>query len=104
MLFDFCHYGWIVEDSARHLAVTTTKTQDQVEGRLLLNVVVTESASILELLSSENQSLLIRRDALLVLNLGLDVINGVRWLHIQCDGLSGQSLDKNLDLIWVGGG
>jgi hypothetical protein len=38
-----------------------------VEGGLLLNVVVGEGATILKLLSSENEALLDRRKALLVL-------------------------------------
>ncbi|ORY07323.1 hypothetical protein K493DRAFT_106674 [Basidiobolus meristosporus CBS 931.73] len=42
---------------------TTTKTENQVEGRLLLDVVVGESTAILELLTSEDQTLLIRRDS-----------------------------------------
>ena len=41
-----------------------------MEGRLLLNVVVRESAAILELLTSEDQTLLIGRDTFLVLDLG----------------------------------
>jgi len=39
---------------------------------------------------------LVRGDALLVLDLGLDVLNGVRGLNIQGDGLAGQSLDEDL--------
>ena len=48
-----------------------------MEGRFLLNVVVRESSAVLELLSGENETLLIGRDAFLVLNLGLHVVNGV---------------------------
>jgi len=75
---------------------TTTESQDQVKGRFLLDVVVAESTSVLELLSSEDESLLIGRDALLVLNLGLDVLNGVAWLDFEGDGLSGEGLNENL--------
>jgi hypothetical protein len=32
----------------------------------------------------------------LVLNLAFDVVNGVTALHLQCDGLAGQGLDKYL--------
>ena len=39
-----------------------------MKGGLLLNVVVRESAALLELLAGEDQALLIRRDALLVLD------------------------------------
>ena len=38
----------------RGLNDTTTQTEDQVEGRLLLDVVVGKSAAILELLSGED--------------------------------------------------
>ena len=38
-----------------------------MEGGLLLDVVVRESAAVLELLASEDQTLLVRRDPLLVL-------------------------------------
>jgi len=51
-----------------------------VEGGLLLDVVVGQSAAILELLSGEDQALLVRGNALLVLDLGLDVVDGVTAL------------------------
>ena len=67
-----------------------------MEGGLLLDVVVGESAAILELLSGEDESLLVGRDALLVLDLGLHVVNGVRALHIEGDGLSSEGLHEDL--------
>jgi hypothetical protein len=42
------------------LLSTGQKTKHQVQSRLLLNVVVTQSAAILQLLTSENQALLVR--------------------------------------------
>jgi len=48
-----------------------------VERRLLLDVVVSQGASIFELLSGEDQSLLIRGDTFLVLDLLFDVLNGI---------------------------
>jgi len=68
---------------------TTTQTKDKVESRLLLDVVVAQSAAVFELLASEDKTLLIRRDALLVLNLALDVVDGVRRLNLKGDGLAG---------------
>ena len=44
---------------------TTAQTKNQVQRRLLLDVVIRKSAAILELLSSENQTLLIGRNAYL---------------------------------------
>merc|ERR1719201_265964 len=67
-----------------------------MEGALLLDVVVGESSSVLQLLASEDQSLLIWGDSLLVLDLGLDVLNGVRWFDLKGDGLSSQGLDEDL--------
>jgi len=67
-----------------------------VKGGLLLDVVVTESSTILELLSSEDESLLIGWDTLLVLDLGFDVLDGVCWLNIKGDGLTSQGLDEDL--------
>merc|ERR1712062_388653 len=67
-----------------------------MEGALLLDVVVGESSSVLQLLASEDQSLLIWGDSLLVLDLGLDVLNGVRWLDLEGDGLPGEGLDEDL--------
>ena len=77
-------------------ATTTAKAQHKVEGRLLLDVVVRESAAVLELLASEDQALLVWRDALLVLDLGLDVLDRVRWLNLERDGLARQGLDEDL--------
>jgi hypothetical protein len=68
---------------------TTTQTEDKVESRLLLDVVVAQGAAVFELLASEDKTLLIRRDALLVLDLGLDVVDGVGRLNLKGDGLAG---------------
>jgi hypothetical protein len=45
---------------------TTTQAEHQVEGRLLLDVVIRKGAAVLELLAGEDQALLVRRDTLLV--------------------------------------
>lgn len=60
-----------------------------MKGRLLLNVVVGEGAAVFKLLPRENQTLLVRGDALLVLDLGLDVVNGIAGLDLKSDGLAG---------------
>jgi len=48
------------------LLTTTTQAQHEVQGRLLLDVVVRKSAAVLQLLTSEDQTLLVRGDSLLV--------------------------------------
>merc|ERR1712241_1431782 len=75
---------------------TSSQSQDKMEGGLLLDVVVRKGPAILQLLSSKDQPLLVWGDALLVLDLGLDILNGVRRLHLQGDGLPGQCLDEDL--------
>jgi hypothetical protein len=54
-----------------------------VKSGLFLDVVVAQSAAILELLSGEDETMLIWGDSFLVLDLGLDVVNGVRRLDIK---------------------
>jgi hypothetical protein len=67
-----------------------------VESGFLLDVVVRESASVFELFSSEDESLLVRRNSFLVLNLSLDIFNSIRGFYVQSDGLASQSLDEDL--------
>merc|ERR1712146_675129 len=76
--------------------VASTKAEHEVEGRLLLDVVVRQGAPILELLASEDQTLLVGGDALLVLDLGLDVLDRVGGLDLEGDGLAGQGLHEDL--------
>jgi hypothetical protein len=74
------------------------KTEHQVEGALLLDVVISKRAPILELLAGKDEPLLVRGNALLVLDLGLDVVNGVGRLHLEGDGLAGEGLNEDLHL------
>lgn len=69
-----------------------------MKGAFLGYVVVSQGTTILQLLAREDQTLLIRGDPFLVLNFGLDVLNGVRTLNLESDGLAGQSLHKDLHL------
>ena len=74
---------------------TSSQSEDQMESGLLLDVVVGERSSVFELLSSENESLLVRRDAFLVLDFLLHVFDGVRALNFEGDGLSSEGLDED---------
>jgi len=70
------------------LLSSSTETEDKVKGGLLLDVVIRKGAAILELLSGEDETLLIRGDSFLVLDLRLDVVDRVRRLNIERDGLT----------------
>ena len=88
-------YLGVVEDPAWDLAVTTTQAEHQVKRRLLLDVVVSKGAAIFELLAREDEALLVGRDAFLVLDLGLDHVDGVRGLHLEGDGLAREGFHED---------
>ena len=67
-----------------------------MESTLLLDVVVTQRAAILELLASKDETLLVRRNTLLVLDLTLDIVNRVRRLDLQSNSLASEGLDEDL--------
>ena len=74
----------------------SAQAQHQMQSALLLNIVVAESAPILQLLPRKDEALLVRWNALLVLNLGLHVLNSIAGLHIQSNSLASESLDEYL--------
>ena len=78
------------------LALATTKAQDKMQCRLLLDVVVREGAAFLELLSGEDEALLIWWDAFLLLDLALHILDGVVGLNLKGNGLASEGLDEDL--------
>merc|ERR1712216_707605 len=96
LLVDVLDLLWLGVGLLLTLLTTTTKTEHQVQGRLLLDVVVGKSSSVLELLTGEDKSLLVRWDSLLVLDLGLHIFDCVRRLNLKSDGLASQCLHKDL--------
>jgi len=75
---------------------TTSQTQHQVQGRLLLDVVITQRPSIFQLFTSEDQPLLLRRDTFFILNLRLYILDGIIGFHIQCNSFTREGLHKDL--------
>merc|ERR1712179_855518 len=75
---------------------TSPKPEHEMECALFLNVVVAEGTSVLELLSSEDQPLLIWGDSLLILDFCFDILDGIRRLDLKGDGLAGQGLHEDL--------
>jgi len=97
------------------LLATTTETEDEVEGRFLLDVVVREGAAVFELLAGEDQALLIWGNAFFVcgkkgvsvvvmigvyyirtLNFGLDIVDRVGGFDLEGDGFARKGLDEDL--------
>ena len=63
---------------------------------LLLDVIVGQCATVFQLLAREDEALLVRRDALLVLDFLFHVVDRVGRLDVQRDGLARQRLDEDL--------
>ena len=61
-----------------------------------LNDIIRKGTAILQLLPSENETLLVGRNPLLVLNLGLHVIDSVERSNFEGDGLAIQGLYEDL--------
>merc|ERR1719198_204439 len=68
---------------------TSSESENQVKSRLLLDVVIGEGSSILKLLTGEDESLLIWWNTFFILNFGFDVLDGVGWLDIESNCLTG---------------
>ena len=60
----------------------------------LLNVVIAEGPSIFQLLARKDKPLLIRRDAFLVLNLRLHIVDRIARFNLERDCLTREGLDK----------
>ena len=54
-----------------------------------MDIVIAQGAAILELFASEDETLLIRRNAFLILDLALDVVDCIAGLDLKSDGLAG---------------
>ena len=59
-----------------------------------MDIVVREGTAVFELLAGEDEALLVRRYALLVLDLGLHIVNRVTRLHLEGDSLAREGLNK----------
>ncbi len=59
-----------------------------MESGFFLDVVVGQGAAVFELFAREDQALLIGWNSLLVLDLCLDIVDSVRRLDLESDGLT----------------
>jgi len=80
----------------RLLPFLSTTTKSQHKTRLLLNAVVRQSTAIFQLLTSECQPLLSRRNSLLILDLGFYISYSVWGFSLERDGLLCKGPHKNL--------
>jgi len=76
------------------------RSQHKMQRGLLLDVVVRQGTPVLELLPRKDESLLVRGDTLLVLDLRLDSLNRIRRLGVQRNRLACERLHENLHSIF----
>ncbi len=69
-----------------------------MQRRFLLDIVVSKCAVVLELLARKDKTLLVGRDAFLILNLLLHALNRIRRLNIKSNGLTCKGFDEYLHL------
>ncbi|KFO72354.1 hypothetical protein N303_02187, partial [Cuculus canorus] len=93
--FDFQGDGLACQGLHKDLHATS-QAQHKMQSGFLLDVVVREGAPIFQLLACKDQPLLIGGNAFLILDLGLNILNGVTGLNFQGDGLACQGLHKDL--------
>lgn len=70
-----------------------------MKSGLLLDIVVSQRATIIQLLAGKDESLLVGRNAFLILNLRLHALNRVRRLHVQSYSLARERLHEDLHSI-----
>ena len=59
-----------------------------MEGRFFLDIIVGQCTSVLKLLASKDQALLVGRNSFLVLDLSLDIVDGITGFDLKGDGLA----------------
>jgi len=74
----------------------SAQPQHQVQRRLLLDIVVAQGSAVLKLLTGKDKPLLVWRDAFLILDLGLDIVDRVGRLDLEGDGFAREGLHEDL--------
>ena len=69
-----------------------------MKGRFLLDVVVAQGSAIFQLFSGEDETLLVGWDALLVLNLGFNILNSIAGFDLEGNGFPSKGFHEDLHL------
>uniref|UniRef100_A0AC34GU41 Uncharacterized protein n=1 Tax=Panagrolaimus sp. ES5 TaxID=591445 RepID=A0AC34GU41_9BILA len=84
------------QDKTRKSLVSPAKTENKMEGRFFLDIVIRKSTSIFKLFSSKDKTLLIWRDSFFILDLSFYIFNGIRTFNFKGDSFAGKGLDEDL--------
>ena len=66
-----------------------------------LNIIIGEGSAVFELLSSKDESLLIWGNSFFILNLSLDIFNGVSWFNIKSNSFTCKCFYENLHFYFA---
>ena len=76
-----------------------------MQSGFLLDIVIGQASSVFQLLTGEDESLLIRWNSFFILDLGLDVFNRIAGFDIECNSFSCKCFDEYLhnvtESIWT---
>ncbi len=97
--FDFYSHGSASQGFDEDLH-SSSQSPDEVDGWLLLYVVISEASFIFELLSGEDESLLIGWYSFSFIDFVLQSLNGLSWLHLDSHSFSCEGFDKELHLMF----
>jgi hypothetical protein len=84
--------------SRLYLTPITSEPQDKVESGLFLDIVIGKGSIILELPTSEDESLLVSGDTLLAQDLHLNILDGVPLLHTEGDAVTNTNFHEYLGI------
>ena len=96
--FDFHSHSLSCQCSHKDLH-SSSESEDHMNCALLLYVVVSEAPVILKLFACEDESLLVSRNSLSVLDELLEMGDAVSWLHLASHGLPSKCLHEDLHLF-----
>ena len=65
-----------------------------------MNVIIRKGSAVLQLLPGENKTLLIGWNAFLILDLRLDVVDGIARLDLKGNGLASDCGEKYQYMMW----
>lgn len=96
--FDFEGDGLASEGLDEDL-LASSESENEVDGVLLLQVVVCDSAPVLQLFACEDKSLLVGGNSFLLVDLCLEVLDRVGWFDIKSDCFTRKSFHENLHVV-----
>src|SRR5271170_3613270 len=80
----------------RKQLLTTPQSENEMQSTLLLDIIIRESPTILELFPSKNQPLLIRWNPFFILNLTFNIVNCIRRFNFKGNSFPRQCFNENL--------